>query len=764
MQNLLAAAAIGGGYVEYYWDDPGEEGDEDTAKTAYAVDYVFGITGTNVVIIGGFYQDVSQAGSIKFDPSIVPTPEVTAGQVVDRETLKAFVRGTRDSYLAALTQVGLETLLQHQDIFRQEGSPWGHEHTYFFCFTTEGYWFFNGADRSVEHQIALDLEDVNGVKFVQELIKVARAGGGFVEYHYDDPLLMGDEDTGSPKLSYAEIFEFHGHEYVIGAGLYFDLADHIPEITLSVEPASVNAGDGARTVTVTATQSSDILPVSTRLVLSLGGTATGDDYSVTGEMSITIPAEATVGSTELTFTIVNDAIDETEGETIVVTATHDRGELGSAKITVRDSAGPITASEVVDEETLKDFVEGAKARLVAINATDQLIAPFLSGTTEEGDWKHGSTFLVLLNEEGAVLFHADVTDRETLKAFVRGAVMAYVAALREHGTDRYTEILNVFRAEGGDWRHEQIYLFILNTNGEVIFHGADRSLENRNLLDREDVNGVRFVQLLIEAAQGGGGFVEFHYDDPSVTGDEDTGSPKLSYAQSFVSRRGREVVFSAGIYFDLSDHVPEITLSVDPAFVTEGGNPQTVTVTATQSSEILPVSTTISLSPSGTATDAEGRFALTISSSSRSGVSGFYQARARNADGEVVGQWNSIPLNRNRRQVLELTLGGGMRVLEVEPLAAAKAMVAVSGLAPNVPNPFNSTTVIGYHLSTSGPLVWALVDQYQEAGSYQVRWDARDQGGRQPGGRSLFCPPAFSRWGADAAAALPEEMWTAATL
>ena len=53
-------------------------------------------------------------------------------------------------------------------------------------------------------------------------------------------------------------------------------------------------------------------------------------------------------------------------------------------------------------------------------------------------------------------------------------------------------------------------------------------------------------------------------------------------------------------------------------------------------------------------------------------VHGFYQARARNADGGDVGQWYSISLNRGRRQVLELTLGGGMRVVRSERLDAAK--------------------------------------------------------------------------------------------
>ena len=128
-------------------------------------------------------------------------------------------------------------------------------------------------------------------------------------------------------------------------------------------------------------------------------------------------------------------------------------------------------------------------------------------------------------------------------------------------------------------------------------------------------------------------------------------------------------------------------------------------------------------------------------------MSGFYQARARDADGEVVGQWDSIPLNRNRRQVLELTLGGGMRVVAVERLDAAKAVTGQeeslsSGLEPNAPNPFNSSTQIPYRLQSPGPVrlviynalgqqVRTLVDAYQETGVYQVHWDARDQRGSE---------------------------------
>ncbi len=65
---------------------------------------------------------------------------------------------------------------------------------------------------------------------------------------------------------------------------------------------------------------------------------------------------------------------------------------------------------------------------------------------------------------------------------------------------------------------------------------------------------------------------------------------------------------------------------------------------------------------------------------------------------------------------------------------------ALSGLAPNYPNPFNAGTWLVYRLADPGPVrlevynvlgqrVRTLVDEVRNAGSYQVHWDARDQGG-----------------------------------
>ena len=142
----------------------------------------------------------------------------------------------------------------------------------------------------------------------------------------------------------------------------------------------------------------------------------------------------------------------------------------------------------------------------------------------------------------------------------------------------------------------------------------------------------------------------------------------------------------------------------------------------------------------GAVTDPSGRLELTLFP----GGSGFYEARARSADGKVAGRWHSIPLNSGERQFLELAPGGGMPVAGVEQLAAAKAASpggpAGSELHPNAPNPFNASTLIPYRLAASGPVrleiynllgqpVRTLVDKTQAAGAYKVAWDARDRRG-----------------------------------
>ena len=336
----------------------------------------------------------------------------------------------------------------------------------------------------------------------------------------------------------------------------------------------------------------------------------------------------------------------------------------------------------------------------------------------------------------------DVVDRETLKAFVTAAG-EYCLELRKTGNFPGGIARIALRDPDGPWRHGSVYLYVLDTTSNVIqIHAAfPNRYELRPLIAtvRDAVTGELILPQVIEAAKSDpeGGFVEYYFDDPN----DDTDSaeiPKVGYAREFKTQTelgGRVVPYNFIIGSGFYGRAPDV-----------GTGPGTVVEATVLGDAVEGLDVEFSRAIAGRSrhyawkavTDADGQATLAISGGWQ--VSGFYQARARNADGEVVGQWHSIPLNRNKRQVLELPLGGVMRVVSIESLGAAKVVASASGLAPNVPNPFNSETQIAYRLSNSGPVklvIWnvlgqpvrTLVDEFQAAGSYQVEWDARDQQG-----------------------------------
>ena len=698
VRDLIETGRLGGGHVDYTWDDPNDD-EDDPAKVAYATSFFGNNYGNQVILVGGFYMDVSQIEPPEYDPSLIPEPDVTAAEVMDRETLQQFVIGAMRGYIGALQEHGTDRYNEILNVFRIEDGHWRHGSIYLFILNDQGYVIFHGADRTQEARNQSHLEDINGVRFVQEFIRVAKAGGGFVEYQYDDPSVPGDEVTGTPKLSYVQSFEARsGRRVIFGAGIYFDPADYDRETMLAVDPSALTEGGGPQTVTVTATQTGDPLPVTTRLSLSLSGTATGDDYAVTGDMHILIPPEGSEGTTELTFTVEDDGVEEPDGETIVVSAGYDMEELATAEIAINDLR-PVLAGEVVDRATLKGFVEMVADSLERVTDSNDFPALAIAFRTP-GDWKHGDLYLSVLTVSGEMFFHGDdrtrdgidiseleddsgekvvqkilaaagsgggfveftwddpddpdddpnrlayatryasgfgvgefvlvggfnmdipdpetvttlpdppavqaqdVVDKETLKAFVQGSIKWSFDAFETLGVEAGV-LTSAWREEGGPFREGAIYLFILTTEGFVFFHGADVTQEGAIRIDLEDLNGKRFVEELINVAVAGGGFVEYYYDDPSVEGDEELGSPKVSYAETIEYPDffpGQTFVIGAGFYRRPVDDVPEITLEVDRESLVEGDVGQEVIVTATLTEAPVPVATIIDLTLEGTAT------------------------------------------------------------------------------------------------------------------------------------------------------------------
>ncbi len=214
VEDLFAAAAQGGGLVEYY---------DDGLKAAYAVEYTSGITGRRFVLVGGYSQDVSHVPVLMAD---LPKPEVTASEVVDRETLIAFVEAAAKTYTEAVMSEGYSALTGVRNAFRVEGGDWKSGSVYLYVVSGGGVTLFHATEPFREGKPTdMTRTDSKGVRFAEELIGGARREGRkFLNYHYDNPAIEGDEETGSPKFGYAVSFQAPNSEQrgVIGSGIYLE--------------------------------------------------------------------------------------------------------------------------------------------------------------------------------------------------------------------------------------------------------------------------------------------------------------------------------------------------------------------------------------------------------------------------------------------------------------------------------------------------------------------------------------------------------------
>lgn len=139
----------------------------------------------------------------------------------------------------------------------------------------------------------------------------------------------------------------------------------------------------------------------------------------------------------------------------------------------------------------------------------------------------------------------DVVDRDSLKAFVERAREDTETAVPVPAA-AYDFFDREFRPHG-EWNNGPVYIFVLETDGDVVFHGANRALEQTNLWNLEDRNGVFIVRELVAAARRGGDFVEYYFDNPDVVGDEETGSFKIGYAV-LLTLGSEQYMFGSGFY------------------------------------------------------------------------------------------------------------------------------------------------------------------------------------------------------------------------
>ena len=152
-------------------------------------------------------------------------------------------------------------------------------------------------------------------------------------------------------------------------------------ITLTVSDNSVGEGDGATSITVTATVdgTTRFAEAKTVLVSVAGsGTASAVDFAAVEAFNIEIAAEAASDTAGFTLTPTDDAVDETN-ETVTVRGTSSGLTVNAATISLTDDDGAPTAITLtVDDSSVG---EGDGAATITVTATVDGTMRFAEATT-----------------------------------------------------------------------------------------------------------------------------------------------------------------------------------------------------------------------------------------------------------------------------------------------------------------------------------------------------------------------------------------------
>jgi hypothetical protein len=218
----FAAAEAGNGDS---FDIPGVPG-----ASGYAVAFKSLSFGTPAVLLAGFDLNETHLAEEEIDYG---DPAVTAEDVVDRETLKAFVTEAGEYFLELVETRDPAAISKARVAMRDPDGPWRHGSVYLYVWnlTSQLILFHAAFPDTYELQplVPVARDAVTGELILPQLIKAAeRPEGDFVVYHFDDP--NDDNDSVNiPKVGYVRKFSVQIERpdgstrqvsFVVGSGFY----------------------------------------------------------------------------------------------------------------------------------------------------------------------------------------------------------------------------------------------------------------------------------------------------------------------------------------------------------------------------------------------------------------------------------------------------------------------------------------------------------------------------------------------------------------
>lgn len=120
----------------------------------------------------------------------------------------------------------------------------------------------------------------------------------------------------------------------------------------------------------------------------------------------------------------------------------------------------------------------------------------------------------------------------------RALVQAGIAYYNQHGAK---QAFKAFNKRYGRFVHGRSHIFVYDYNGVCFANGGNPRLAGKNLLNSRDIHGNRPVQLLIDKARAGGGWVSYFWKNPATR----KNAQKLNYIKPL----GDEFLIGSAYYF-----------------------------------------------------------------------------------------------------------------------------------------------------------------------------------------------------------------------
>ena len=259
--------------------------------SGYATAYYSTELRSPIVLLAGFDLDESHLVDELIDHR---QPAVTARDVVDHATLKAFVTAAGEYFVELMESGDPTAAAQAKIALRDPNGPWIHGSVYLGVMEADtGLIQFHGGfpDRFELRRGGVSRDVVTGELIVDQLIGAANSGpdGGFWTYHFDDP--ADDSDSADiPKVGYARVITGNiplpngssvPTDFIINSGFYLSAPEVIAvrqnTVIESVLPQVMRAMTASTVDAVSGRIEQAISHIPPAAELSFGGASTLSD-------------------------------------------------------------------------------------------------------------------------------------------------------------------------------------------------------------------------------------------------------------------------------------------------------------------------------------------------------------------------------------------------------------------------------------------------------------------------------------------------------